>query len=135
MSKSLGNAIFLCDTADQVAKKVMSMYTDPNHVRVSDPGKVDGNTVFMYLDIFDTDKKKVAELKDQYQKGGLGDVVLKKRLIEVLNNFLDPIRTARFQLEKDPEYVMELLIKGSAQTELVGQKTMNGVRKAMHLDY
>jgi len=95
MSKSLGNAIYLSDSADEVAKKVMQMYTDPDHIRVSDPGKVEGNTVFTYLDIFDPDTQEVAQLKQQYQKGGLGDVVLKKRLIEVLNAFLDPIRERR----------------------------------------
>src|SRR5262249_31691778 len=89
MSKSLGNAIYLSDSADQVSQKVMRMYTDPGHVRVSDPGKVEGNTVFTYLDLFCTDTHKVQELKEQYQRGGLGDVTVKKYLIEQLNAFLE----------------------------------------------
>ncbi len=135
MSKSLGNAIFLSDSADQVSKKVMSMYTDPDHVHVNDPGKVEGNVVFTYLDIFDHNKKEVQELKAQYQKGGLGDVVLKKRLITVLNDFLDPIRQRRAEWEKDPKMVMELLKKGTQDTYAVAQHTMDDVRKVMHLDY
>src|SRR5439155_15265304 len=89
MSKSLGNAIFLSDSADVVVQKVMQMYTDPGHVRASDPGNIEGNVVFMYLDVFDPDKQEVAKLKEQYQRGGLGDVVVKKRLIEILNTFLN----------------------------------------------
>lgn len=135
MSKSLGNAIFLGDTADEIAKKVMSMYTDPNHIRVEDPGKVEGNTVFTYLDVFDPDKKEVARLKEQYQKGGLGDVKLKKRLIDVLEAFLNPIRTKRQQLAKDPQYVMNVLLEGTKKTTAVAEKTMHDVRKAMLLDY
>lgn len=135
MSKSLGNAIFLSDSADAVAKKVMSMYTDPEHIRVSDPGKVEGNTVFAYLDIFDPNKEEVKELKAHYRRGGLGDVVLKKRLTEVLNTFLEPIRQKRMQLAQDQTHVLKLLFDGSAQAESVAANTMNEVRKAMRLDY
>lgn len=135
MSKSLGNAIFLGDSTDDVAKKVMSMYTDPNHIRVEDPGQVEGNTVFMYLDIFDADKKEVAALKEQYQKGGLGDVKLKKRLIEILDAFLTPIRTRRQQFAKDPQYVMNVLLEGTKKTVAIAEQTMRDVRKAMLLDY
>lgn len=135
MSKSLGNAIFLSDPADIVSKKVMSMYTDPDHIRVSDPGKVEGNVVFSYLDIFDNDKNEVKELKAHYRRGGLGDVVIKKRLIDVLNNFLDPIRTRRSVLEKDPDYVMATLLAGSEQARNTAEQTMSQVRAAMRLDY
>jgi len=135
MSKSLGNAIYLSDSADEVAKKVMQMYTDPDHIRVSDPGKVEGNTVFTYLDIFDPDTQEVAQLKQQYQKGGLGDVVLKKRLIEVLNAFLDPIRERRNELAKDPQAVLEVVHEGTRKTQEVAQQTMAEVKKAMCLDY
>lgn len=135
MSKSLGNAICLSDPADIVAKKVMSMYTDPEHIRVSDPGKVEGNTVFTYLDIFDENKQEVKDLKAQYRKGGLGDVVIKKRLIEILNSFLEPIRIRRAELEKDLSYVHKILMDGTEKTYEVAQNTMNQVRQAMHLDY
>lgn len=135
MGKSLGNAIFLCDPADVVAKKVMSMYTDPDHIRVTDPGKVEGNTVFTYLDIFDHDKAAVAQLKEQYQKGGLGDVVLKKRLIEVLNTLLEPIRTRRAQLAQDPAAVMKILFEGTSKTRDVAAATMREVKQVMCLNY
>jgi len=135
MSKSLGNAIFLSDDPDTVAKKVMSMYTDPNHLRVQDPGKVEGNTVFSYLDMFDPDKAQVESLKQQYQKGGLGDVALKRRLIDVLNNLLEPIRERRKIFEKDPAGVMKILLGGSEKTRAVAEQTMQAIRKVLRLDY
>lgn len=135
MSKSLGNAIFLSDSADVVAKKVMNMYTDPDHIKVSDPGKVEGNTVFAYLDIFDPNKNEVKELKAHYRAGGLGDVVLKKRLIQILNEFLEPIRQKRKEYEKDPDYVMNVLFDGTKKTLAVAQSTMQEIRNAMHLNY
>ena len=135
MSKSAGNAITLGDSPDEIKKKVMSMYTDPKHLRVEDSGKVEGNVVFTYLDVFDPDKKEVAALKEQYRKGGLGDVQLKKRLIEVLDAFLSPIRTKRKELEKDPNYVMNVLLEGTKKTLHVAEQTMYDVRKAMLLDY
>lgn len=135
MGKSLGNAIFLSDDADAVAKKVMQMYTDPDHIRVQDPGKIEGNVVFSYLDIFDTRKDEVVALKEHYQRGGLGDVVLKRRLIEVLNAFLDPIRTRRADFAQDPDYVMNIAKKGTEQTRDVASKTMQQVREAMKLIY
>ena len=135
MSKSLSNAIFLSDDADQVSKKVMSMFTDPDHVRVSDPGKIEGNVVFLYLDIFDPNKEEVSALKAQYQKGGLGDVVIKKRLITVLNDLLEPIRVRRTQLEKDKGAVMDILAQGTKATQAVAQQTMTDVREVMHLNY
>jgi len=135
MSKSMGNAIFLSDSADEVAKKVMLMYTDPDHVRVSDPGKVEGNVVFTYLDIFDDNKHEVYELKEQYQRGGLGDVMLKRRLIEILNAFLDPIRTRRTELAKDPQAVMDIVFAGTDKVHEVAESTMREVREAMKLNY
>jgi tryptophanyl-tRNA synthetase len=135
MSKSLGNAIYLSDSADIIAEKVMKMYTDPDHIHVNDPGKVEGNVVFSYLDIFDTNTAEVAELKDHYRRGGLGDVVLKRRLIEVLNTLIGPIRERRAQYAKDPQAVMDCLLAGSAKVREVAAKTMDEVRRAMHLDY
>lgn len=135
MGKSLGNAIFLSDPADVVAKKVMSMYTDPDHVHVNDPGKIEGNTVFMYLDVFGTDKAKIAAMKAHYQRGGLGDVVVKKYLIEILNTFLDPIRVRRAEFAKDPQAVMKMLLQGTDKTRAVAADTMAQVRKAICLDY
>ncbi len=135
MSKSLHNAIFLSDSADEVKQKVMQMFTDPTHVRVEDPGQIEGNTVFIYLDIFDPNQEEVAQLKAHYQMGGLGDVTLKKRLIEILNTFLDPIRQQRKEFEQNIDYVMELLKKGTERTQNVAQKTMYEVRSAMQLDY
>ncbi len=135
MGKSLGNAIYLSDPSDVIAKKVMSMYTDPDHIRVTDPGKVEGNTVFDYLDAFDPQVAEVKELKAHYRKGGLGDVVLKKRLIEVLENVIGPIRERRKQFEQDKEYVLSVLQKGTESTREAAQQTMKEVREAMRLDY
>lgn len=135
MSKSLGNAIYLGDSADTVAQKVKSMYTDPNHIRVSDPGQVEGNAVFSYLDIFDPRKEEVTQLKAQYQAGGLGDMVLKKRLTEILNDFLDPIRTRREKFHNDKTYVMDILKKGTAATREVTARTLQEVHDVMYLKY
>ena len=135
MGKSLNNCIYLSDTAEEVQKKVMAMYTDPEHLRVEDPGKVEGNPVFAYLDAFDDDKAGVAELKAHYTKGGLGDVVVKKRLNEVLQAVLEPIRTKRDELAKDPQAIMEMLRQGSEKAEKVAAQTLLEVRKAMRLDY
>ncbi|NYC49555.1 tryptophanyl-tRNA synthetase [Clostridium beijerinckii] len=100
MSKSIGNCIYLSDDADTIKKKVMSMYTDPNHIRVEDPGQVEGNTVFTYLDVFATDKNAVEEMKEHYKRGGLGDVKVKKYLNEILQAELEPIRNRRIEFEK-----------------------------------
>ena len=135
MSKSLGNAIYLSDSKEILYKKVMSMYTDPTHLRVQDPGKIEGNVVFNYLDIFDTDKARVDELKEHYQRGGLGDVTVKKYLFEILDNLIDPIRTRREQFAKDPKAVMQILIDGTNETLVVAQQTMRDVKKSMLLDY
>lgn len=135
MSKSLGNAIFLSDSADVVRRKVMSMYTDPNHIRVEDPGQVEGNTVFSYLDAFALDTDKVEAMKLHYQQGGLGDVAVKKYLVDVLEEILNPIRERRRQYEKDPAEVMNILHAGSRVAQEHAEKTMKQVRTAMKLDY
>jgi tryptophanyl-tRNA synthetase len=135
MSKSLGNAIYLSDDPDTVAKKVKGMYTDPGHLRVEDPGKVEGNPVFSYLDVFDTDKEKLQQMKDHYQRGGLGDSIVKKHLLEVLQAFLDPIRTKRQQYAKDPQAVLQMLFTGTERAKEVAAQTLHDVKRAMCLDY
>lgn len=135
MSKSLGNAIYLSDDAETVKKKVMSMYTDPNHVHVEDPGQVEGNTVFTYLDVFDPDKAAVAQLKEDYQKGGLGDVKIKRYLNSVLEKELAPIRERRLELAQDKQKVYDLLVDGSQKANQVAQATLQEVRAAIGLNY
>ena len=135
MSKSLGNGIYLSDSADEIVKKVKSMYTDPNHLRVEDPGKVEGNPVFTYLDQFGEDTAKIAEMKAHYTRGGLGDMVVKKYLIEVMQEFLLPIRTRREEFAKDPAYVQNMLIEGTARAEAEAAKTLATVKRAMRIDY
>lgn len=135
MSKSLGNAIYLSDPADVVAKKVKGMYTDPNHLRVEDPGQVEGNPVFTYLDAFDRDLQGLEEMKAHYQRGGLGDSVVKKRLLEALQSFLEPVRLRRAEFAKDPGSVMEILKQGTERAKEVAERTMNEVRQAMGIDY
>ena len=135
MSKSLNNAIYLSDDAKTVEQKVMSMYTDPQHIHVEDPGKVEGNTVFTYLDIFDPDKNKVAQLKADYQKGGLGDVKIKRYLNTVLEKELAPIRERRAQYEQNISAVYEMLIEGSKKANEVADQTLQEVRDAIGLNY
>lgn len=135
MSKSLGNAIYLSDDKDTLKKKVMSMYTDPNHIHVEDPGQVEGNVVFTYLDIFDKDTTKVQELKDHYRHGGLGDVKIKRYLMEVLNAELAPIRQRRAEFAKDLPTVMDMLKAGSDRANQVAAQTLDEVKDAMGLNY
>ena len=135
MSKSLNNAIYLSDDAKTVEQKVMSMYTDPQHIHVEDPGKVEGNTVFTYLDIFDPDKDRVAQLKEDYQKGGLGDVKIKRYLNTVLEKELAPIRERRAQYEQDTSVVYDMLIEGSKKANEVANQTLQEVRDAIGLNY
>ena len=135
MSKSLNNAIYLSDDADTIKKKVMSMYTDPHHIHVSDPGKVEGNVVFTYLDIFDPEKNEVQKLKEHYQRGGLGDVVLKRKLIDVLNSFLEPIRVKRAEFAKDPQEVMHIALQGSERVQKVAAITLQQVKEVMKITY
>lgn len=135
MSKSLGNAIYLSDDAETLEKKVMSMYTDPLHIKVTDPGHIEGNTVFTYLDAFDDDREKVAELKAQYQAGGLGDVKIKRYLNEVLQAKFAPIRERRAEFEKNPEAVYKMLEEGSKKANAVAEQTLKEVRDAMGINY
>lgn len=135
MSKSLGNAIYLSDSKETIKEKVMKMYTDPNHLKVEDPGQVEGNVVFSYLDVFDEDKAGVAALKTQYEQGGLGDVAIKQRLVEVLEKIIAPIRTRREELAQDPEAVMRILKDGTEKAKARGEETMREVRKAIKIDY
>lgn len=144
MSKSLGNCIYLSDTPEEVKKKVMSMYTDPNHIQVSDPGQVEGNTVFTYLDAFSSDEdfaeflpdyKNLDELKDHYRRGGLGDVKVKKFLLNVINKELEPIRARRHEYEKDIPEVYNILNRGTEAAYAVAQDTLDDVKAAMKIDY
>ncbi len=135
MGKSLGNAIYLSDSVKDISEKVMMMYTDPTHLKVSDPGHVKGNMVFTYLDVFDTNKEEVEELKKQYKKGGLGDVVVKKRLIGVLESIIRPIRSRREELAKDQANIIKILEKGTLVAQEKVQETLEEVRRAMRLDY
>ena len=135
MSKSLGNAIYLADDADTLRKKVMSMYTDPNHIHIEDPGQIEGNMVFTYLDIFDPDKQKVAELKEHYQAGGLGDVKIKRYLNEVLEAKLGPIRKRREEFAKDIPSVYAMLKEGSQKANAVAEQTLAEVRAAIGVNY
>ncbi|MBP5533068.1 MAG: tryptophan--tRNA ligase [Lachnospiraceae bacterium] len=144
MSKSLGNAIYLADDEKELKTKVMSMYTDPNHINVSDPGQVEGNTVFTYLDAFSKPEdfeeflpeyKSLDELKDHYKRGGLGDVKVKKFLIKVLEKELAPIRERRKQWEQNISGVYEILKKGSEVAEAVAARTLADVKAAMKINY
>ena len=137
MGKSLGNAIFLTDTPEDVEKKVMGMYTDPTRIRATDPGHVEGNPVFVYLDAFSPEnlKSQISNLKSRYIKGQVGDIEVKKYLAKVLNNFLDPIRKRRAEYEKHPELVERILKEGTEKTRVEAQKTLAEVKKAMKLDY
>lgn len=135
MGKSLGNAIYLADSAEVIAEKVKKMYTDPGHIRASDPGKIEGNMVFLYLDVFAKDKAKVEEMKEHYRRGGLGDMVVKKYLTEVLNEFLEPMRQRRAEWFSKPEAIKNILKEGTARTRERAIQTMKEVRGIMHLDY
>lgn len=135
MSKSLGNGIYLADSADILKKKVMSMYTDPNHIHVADPGQVEGNMVFTYLDVFGQDKAYIEELKAHYRRGGLGDVKIKRYLIDVLETEFAPIRARREEFAKDPQAVMDILRQGSLEAEKVAAETLAEVKRAMGIQY
>lgn len=135
MSKSLGNGIYLGDSEENIQAKVMKMYTDPNHIRVEDPGQVEGNVVFTYLDIFDPRKDEVAELKEHYRRGGLGDMKLKRRLNEVMQEYLRPIRERREEFAKDIAEVLNMLKAGSEKAEKVAAQTLDEVKDAMGINY
>ncbi len=135
MSKSLGNGISLSDSPDEIARKIKTMYTDPKHLRVDDPGTVEGNPVFSYLDAFDPDEAFLEATKDRYRNGGLGDVTVKKRLLDVILAELGPIRARREQFAKDPDRVTRILKTGTEAARTVAAQTLNEVRKAMRIDY
>lgn len=144
MSKSLGNCIYLSETAEETQKKVMSMYTDPLHIHVQDPGHIEGNTVFTYLDAFCRpehfgrylpDYPNLEELKAHYQRGGLGDMKVKRFLCNILQETLDPIRARRKEFEKDIPAVYEMLRRGSEEARAVAAETLTDVRRAMRIDY
>ena len=143
MSKSLNNGIYLSDPSDVIYKKVMSMYTDPNHIKVEDPGKVEGNMVFTYLDVFSSDEqiskyseyRTLDEMKKAYEKGGLGDVKIKKVLYNILEEILSPIREKRKYYEEHPEEVDKILIEGTEKARKTAKQTMKKIKQAMKLDY
>ncbi len=144
MSKSLGNCIYLSDDADTVWQKVRSMFTDPNHLNVSDPGTVEGNAVFTYLDAFSNDEdfakylpdyQNLDEMKDHYRRGGLGDMKCKKLLNSILNEMLEPIRQRRHELEQDIPEIYNILRKGTEKARETAVKTMDEVRNAMKINY
>jgi len=135
MSKSMGNAIYLKDSPEEVRKKVMSMYTDPTRLRATDPGHVEGNPVFTYHDAFNPNKEEVEEMKRLYRIGGIGDVAVKRSLDKALNDFLDPIRERRAEFEAKPEMVREIVMEGTRKAKGVGEETMRLVRHAMKIDY
>ena len=144
MSKSLGNCIYLSDTEEEVRQKIMSMYTDPNHIKVSDPGNLEGNAVFTYLDAFSRpehferylpDYKNLDELKAHYQRGGLGDVKVKRFLNAVMQEELEPIRTKRKELEQQIPEIYEILKKGSEEARKAAAETMAEVKRAMRINY
>ncbi len=144
MSKSLGNCIYLSDSADEVTKKIKSMYTDPNHIRVEDPGQIEGNTVFTYLDAFCRpehfdrywkDYANLAELKAHYQRGGLGDMKVKKFLTAIMQEELEPIRTRRKEFEQDIPAIYDMLKKGCEVAREQAAQTLDEVRRAMKINY
>ena len=137
MSKSLGNGIYLADDADTLRKKVMSMYTDPNHIKVEDPGQIEGNMVFHYLDVFgrQEDQADMQAMKDHYQAGGLGDVKTKRYLLEILERELGPIRERRLEFAKDMGQVYDMLKKGSQAAQEVAAQTLDEVKSAMGINY
>jgi tryptophanyl-tRNA synthetase len=144
MSKSLGNCIYLKDSEEEVRNKVFGMYTDPDHIKITDPGKIEGNVVFTYLDVFcksDSFSKylpeynNLDELKEHYQRGGLGDVKIKKFLFEILNEELKPIRERRELLSKDPEKIKGILQMGTMKARKVAAETLKEVKTAMRLNY
>lgn len=135
MGKSLGNAIYLSDTEQELKKKVMGMYTDPKRIHSTDLGDPEGNPVFIYQEVFNEDKKEVEDFKTRYREGKIGDVEIKIRLFEVLNHFLEPIRQRRKEFEEKDEELNKILIDGTEKTRKLAKETMKKVRKAMKIDY
>jgi tryptophanyl-tRNA synthetase len=135
MSKSLGNAITLGASADEIAKAVNAMYTDPNHLRVNDPGQLEGNVVFAFLDAFEPDTQRVDELKAHYRRGGLGDSVVKRMLNERLQSLIEPIRARRHELAADRGAVVDILRRGTMRAREVAAQTLLDVKGALGLSY
>ena len=135
MSKSLNNCIYLADSPEVVKDKVMKMYTDPNRIRATDPGKVEGNPVFIYHDAFNTNFEEVEDLKNRYKKGQVGDIEVKQKLINAINDFLEPIRERRKYYEKNTDVVQDILKKGNDRIKDEGLKTMEIVKEAMKINY
>lgn len=135
MSKSLGNALTLDAPQSQIEEIVKKMYTDPDHLKVSDPGKVEGNVVFAYLDAFDPDLTRVQDLKAHYQRGGLGDMQIKRHLMQVLETFIAPIRDRRNQLKENPQQALDILHEGTKNALRVGAKKMEEIKEAMQIHY
>jgi tryptophanyl-tRNA synthetase len=133
MSKSIGNVIYLSDSAADVRKKVMGMYTDPNRVRADIPGTVEGNPVFAYHDVFNDDKAEVEDLKERYRAGRVGDVEVKEKLAAAINRFLEPMRERRAKYEDQSGLVDQLIVEGTARTRKEVQETVFATRKAMGL--
>ncbi len=133
MSKSLGNTIVLNASDKDIKKAVNAMYTDPNHLRIEDPGQVEGNIVFAYLDAFDPDKEEVEALKAHYRRGGLGDGTVKKRLEGILKELISPIRERREALAKDPDYIMDILREGTIKCQNITQTTLDEVKDGLGL--
>lgn len=134
MSKSLGNAIYLADTNEEIARKVSRMYTDPKHVRVEDPGHLEGNVVFDYLEHFDRDRSGLEELKAAYTQGGVADSLVKRRLANALIDLIEPIRRRREELQKDPAYLEEVLKEGTARARNIAGTTLHEIRSAIGID-
>lgn len=135
MTKSLDNGIYLSDSSQEVNRKVMGMYTDPTRIRPTDPGHVGGNPVFVYLDAFGSNKEQISQLKNRYTAGQVGDVEVKRYLVEVLNNFLEPIRRERAKYEQQPQLVAKILETGVEKARVEAQKTLREVQKAMEINY
>lgn len=135
MSKSLGNCIFLADSAEEVQKKVMSMYTDPKRLKPTDPGTVEGNPVFIYHEAFNPNKAEVEDLKTRYRAGTVGDVEVKQKLVMAINNFLEPMRARRVELEKNPERIDAILREGVEKGKKVSDEVLFQVKKAMKINY
>ena len=135
MSKSVGNCIYLTDDTETVRKKVMNMYTDPNHIKVEDPGNTENNPVFIYLDAFCTDREKYEELKSHYEKGGLGDKVVKEYLFEVLEDLLNPFREKRAYYDAHPEIVESIVKEGTAKARKKASEVLKRVRKSIGVEY
>ena len=144
MSKSLGNCIYLSDSSEVIKQKVMSMYTDPNHIKVSDPGNIEGNTVFTYLDAFVTiehfekylpEYNNLDELKDHYRRGGLGDMKIKNFLYNVIEDVIGPIRARREELSKNPEYIYKVLEEGTKEARKVAKENIKKFKEAMKINY